>query len=82
MMARPYLCPACRNNHERFEVIYKLVQEVRLDANTGELLFETDELTTLIDFDGRPDIDVRCGRCSYTGKERSFLQAAKREASI
>ncbi len=80
-VARRYLCPACRSNRKDFEIVYKLIQEVQLDAVSGELLFQSDELATLIRSDGRPDLDVRCGRCRYTGSESSFRRAAERDDS-
>lgn len=80
-MPRRYLCPACRSNRKEFEIVYKLVQEVQLDATSGHVLFQSDELTTLVRRDGRPDLDVRCGRCGYTGSESSFTKAAERDDS-
>mgnify|MGYP001048270095 CR=1 FL=1 len=77
-MAKRYLCPVCRGNRSRFEIVYKLVQEVQKDELTGEVLFRSDELVTRL-VGGRPDVDVRCARCGYTGSEASFARAAERE---
>lgn len=78
-VSRPYLCPVCRDNREEFELVYKLAQEIRKDPETGKTLYAADELAVLAKEDGRPDLDVRCGRCGYVGAESAFRRAAHRE---
>lgn len=79
-MSRGYLCPVCKANRSRFELIYKLAQEIHKDAESGQTLYQGDELSVLVKSDGRPDLDVRCSACGYTGAEGSFARAAEREA--
>jgi hypothetical protein len=77
-MARPYLCPICRENRSRFMIIYKLAQQVNLDEVTGDPVYEAPELETVARSDGRPDIEVRCLKCDYTAKESTFIKAQSR----
>ena len=79
-MSRPYLCPVCKGNRTHFDLIFKMAQEIRKDAESGDTLYRSDELVTLTHRDGRLDLDVRCGRCGYCGTESSFVKAAEREA--
>lgn len=81
-MAKPYLCPVCRTNAKSFEIVYKLVQEIHKDGLTGAITYRSDELVTRIRPDGRPDVDVRCCRCGYTGSEACFTKAAEREGAL
>ena len=78
-MASPYLCPVCKANRSEFQLVYKLLQEISKDEETGETLYQGDELTTLVRADGRPHVDVRCRRCGYIGPEPNFAGAALRD---
>lgn len=79
MRPRPYLCPACRGNWARFEVIYHLVQQVTKDPRTGEIRYGSDQLE-LDGRGGRPAVDVRCLVCRFQGNEALFIRAAQRSA--
>lgn len=76
-MGIPYLCPVCKNNRCHFQLIFKIGQEIRKDADTGETVFVSDELETLSRA-GKPDIDVKCLGCGYVGYEKVFIKAALR----
>lgn len=78
-MPQAYLCPVCRGNRSNFDVIFKMSQEIQKEAETGETLYVSDELVTLVRDDGRPDLDVRCRQCGYVGAEAAFAGAARRE---
>lgn len=79
-MSKPYLCPACRKNRKEFEIIYKLIQEVQKDERSGTIVFRGDELITPVSPKGHPDLDIRCGRCGYSGSETTFVKAAERQS--
>lgn len=80
-MFEPYLCPICHENRSHFTLIYKLAQEVRLDPQTGAPLYEAQELETVLRPDGRPDVEVRCGRCDYVAAETAFIPRARSRRS-
>ncbi len=81
-LSRPYLCPVCKGNRTRFELIFKMAQEVHKDPTSGITQFQSDELTTLTHRDGRLDLDVRCDKCGYVGTEKSFVKAAERDSHV
>lgn len=72
-MGRPYQCPICHDNRTRFTFIYKLAQDVQLDPETGDVVYEADELEAILRPDGLPDLEVRCKACNYTSSERAFI---------
>lgn len=76
-MVIPYACPVCRTNRTRFEVICKIAREIHKDPDTGENTYIAPELET-ISRSGKPDIDVKCLNCGYTGYESLFAKAARR----
>jgi len=43
------------------------------DADTGELIYMSDEMETLTLSDGRPDLDLRCAICGHVGPLASFV---------
>jgi hypothetical protein len=68
-----YACPICKRNKSKFFMIIKLAQEVMHDADTGELIYMSDEMETLTLSDGRPDLDLRCAICGHVGPLASFV---------
>lgn len=72
-MPGPYRCPICHDNRTRFTFIYKLAQEVQLDPNSGEVIYEAPELEAVLGPDGLPSLEVRCNACQYAGPERAFV---------
>ncbi|NLN17563.1 MAG: DNA alkylation repair protein [Firmicutes bacterium] len=79
-MAEPYLCPICRSNRTSFEIIFKLSREIRKDPETGEELFQADSMSVMLRND-RPELEVKCLTCGYTGYEGLFIKAARQGAS-
>lgn len=78
-MYEPYLCPICHENRTRFTLIYKLAQEVQLDARTGEPLYEAQELEAVLRPDGRPDLEVQCNSCQYVAPVTAFTPQRERK---
>lgn len=77
-MNQKYTCPVCRENHTDFEIIYRLIQKIRKDPETGKVIYASDILETPAQ--GRkPELEIRCAKCGYTARERLFVQAALRE---
>lgn len=79
MEDRPYLCPACRANRTRFELIYHYIQEVHKDPASGAVTYAADELVPA-ERSGRPLLEVRCMICDFQGHEGLFVKAAQRSA--
>lgn len=71
-MPQIYRCPKCGKNRSKFSLIYKLAQEISKDPDSGDTLYYSDELETLLLADGRPDLDMRCAACGYAGPEAEF----------
>lgn len=71
---QPYRCPICHDNRTRFTLIYKLAQDVQLDAETGDPVYEAGELEAVLRPDGRPDLEVRCNACNYVASENAFVR--------
>lgn len=74
---RPYLCPICRSNRTRFDMVLRLARAVVKDAETGEITYESNVME-LLDQPRGPEREVHCHRCGYTGAESLFVQAALR----
>lgn len=77
-MSEAYRCPICHDNRTHFTFIYKLAQEVHLNAENGTPEYEAPELESLLRPDGRPDVEVRCMRCNYTSAETAFVRRGAR----
>lgn len=78
-MTHKYLCPNCKTNRSRFNLIKQTAQPVKVDPQTGEITNDyTNENTELfhVQYQG-PDYQVQCGVCGLIEAERSFIQFAK-----
>jgi rubredoxin len=76
-LAIPYACPVCKTNRTHFEVICKIAREIHKDPDTGENIYIAPELEVVLRT-GKPEIDVKCLSCGYTGHEGIFAKAARR----
>ena len=61
-----------------FHIVYKLMQEIHQDPDTGRVTYLSDELETMTKGDGQPDLEIRCQQCEYVGKEAVFIRQAQR----
>jgi len=77
-MTQAYLCPNCKTNRSRFNLIEQVAKPVRLDPQSGELLETYDDLN--IDpfhttYKG-PQYRVQCGSCGLIEDEDTFIKFA------
>lgn len=75
-MTTPYCCPNCRTNRSRFNVIDQVVQAVRLDPQSGEIIetFDNSEAGPFhMKYNG-PEKRIQCGVCGLIEDERTFIK--------
>lgn len=78
-MTSPYLCPNCKTNKTRFNLIAQVPQSVKLDAHTGEIIQEYDESHLdpfHLPYQG-PERKVQCAVCGLIDEEQSFIKRAE-----
>ncbi|XQY90290.1 DNA alkylation repair protein [Metabacillus sp. HB246100] len=78
-MTAPYLCPNCKTNRTRFNIIDQNVKSVKLNPQTGEVIQEINQASLdpfHIPYNG-PHLRVQCGTCGLIEDERTFVKRAK-----
>ncbi|AOC56440.1 MULTISPECIES: hypothetical protein [Bacillus] len=78
-MTSPYLCPNCKTNRTRFNLIEQLSEPVKLDPATGAVVerYEGEQLSPFhVSYQG-PQIKVQCGVCGLIEDEKTFIKLAE-----
>lgn len=78
-MTSPYLCPNCKTNRMRFNIIEQVPRSVRLDPQTGEVIAQLspDQLDPFhLPYQGE-SYRVQCGVCGVIEREESFIKMAQ-----
>lgn len=78
-MTKPYLCPSCKTNRTRFNIIEQSPKSVKLNPQTGEVINEYDNNTLEsfhIQYKG-PNIKIQCGTCGLIEDEILYVKHAE-----
>lgn len=78
-MANPYLCPNCKTNYSRFNIIEQVARPVKLDPRSGEVVdeYSNGQLDPFHHPYKGPDTKVQCGTCGLIEDERAFVKFAE-----
>ncbi|MGM7701336.1 DNA alkylation repair protein [Pseudalkalibacillus sp. Hm43] len=77
-MGGPYLCPGCKTNRTRFNMIEQIPKGVKLDPQSGDVVeeYSNDHLDTFhIPYSGS-HYRVQCGACGLIENEETFKARA------
>ncbi|MBD8068058.1 DNA alkylation repair protein [Bacillus sp. PS06] len=77
-MSNPYLCPNCKTNRTRFNIIEQVAKAVKVDKDSGEILEEYGEEIGPLHIPYRgPNYKIQCGVCGLIEDELSFVKRAQ-----
>lgn len=76
---QPYLCPSCKTNRSRFNLIDQEAKAVKMNPKTGEV--DADYSQENMDpfhmsYNG-PNVKVQCGACGLIEDEKSYIAFAE-----
>jgi rubredoxin len=78
LLSNAYLCPNCKTNRTRFNIIEQIAKSVKIDKETGEILEEFGEEIGPFHIPYRgPNFKIQCGVCGLIEDELSFIKRAQ-----
>lgn len=78
-MTHKYLCPNCKTNRSRFNLIKQMATPIKVDPKSGEVTSGYNNENNApfhVQYQG-PDLRVQCGVCGLIEDENTFIQYAK-----
>ncbi|MBH0230341.1 DNA alkylation repair protein [Halobacillus yeomjeoni] len=75
---QPYLCPNCKTNRSRFNLIEQKSRSVKINPDSGEIIKEytLDQMDPFhMPYKG-PSIKIQCGSCGLVEDEKTFAAFA------
>ena len=78
-MANAYLCPSCKTNRSRFNILEQVAKPVKMDPRTGDITEEytNDNLDPFHNPYRGPERRVQCAACGLVEDERMFIKHAE-----
>ncbi len=78
-MTHPYLCPNCKTNRTRFNLIQQIATSVKLDSHNGDIIeqYQNEDAGPFhLPYRG-PELKVHCAACGLIEDERMFIKRAQ-----
>lgn len=78
-MSNPYLCPNCKTNRSRFNLIQQMATPVKIDPKSGDIIEQyqnSDAGPFHMTYQG-PELKVQCAACGLIEDEQMFIKRAQ-----
>ncbi|TYR79971.1 DNA alkylation repair protein [Priestia megaterium] len=78
-MTSPYLCPSCKTNRTRFNILEQKATSVKIDPRSGEIVTEytNDTLDAFHTPYRGPERRIQCAACGLIEDEQMFVRHAE-----